>query len=77
MNAADPKITLLAWIHIDKAKPPKTTCLFTDGVSFWTGWYSTDDRCIYVNTGSGNIRLELHRVVWWAKLNNLVPILHP
>ena len=77
-SAADPKITMLAWVHIDQSKPPKQTCLFTDGYAeFWTGWYSPTDGCIYVKGPDFNQRLETNRVVWWAKLNNLMPILTP
>ena len=73
----DPKITLLAWIDIRAQKPPTSTCLFTDGVSFWTGWWSGTDQRIYVNAGPRLPHgvLELSEVHSWAKLNNLVPIL--
>ena len=71
----EPKITVLAWIPMELMRPPTTTCLFTDGLSFWAGWYSNTDQCIYPNTGDSSKGFSLNRVTHWAKLNNLVKIL--
>ena len=72
----EPKITVLAWVTME-VKPPKTTCLYSDGIEFWTGWYSPTDQCIYVKGVDGNSILPLDRVTHWAKLNNLMPIFTP
>lgn len=73
-----PRFQLLEWRAFPADRPPKTTCLYSDGcATFWTGWYTSDDGVgIYVPLGDGSARLMAPEVFatvrWWANPGNFV-----
>jgi len=75
---SDVKLTMLAWLPLPPfgPTPPDTTCLFSDGVEFWLGWYRGSQ---ILCKGYGphtvmNVTPTTRERVKWAKLNNLVAI---
>lgn len=66
---------VLEWANFRKKKPTKRDgqCLFTDGVSYWVGWWSVSDCRIYARNADGtNDLLDHRRISAWASLPNLV-----
>lgn len=69
-------VLTMAWYKMPRLggpHPPKSTCLYSNGISFWTGWYDSDTKSI-VLTGPAplNRRIKLEQVSYWAKLDNLM-----
>jgi hypothetical protein len=53
----------------------KIQSIFTDGVSYWVGWWSPTDACLYVKNANGtNGILDHSRIIAWAKLPNYFAI---
>lgn len=67
--------TLIEWRPLKRGlqRPPTTTCLFTDGVSYWAGWWSNTNQIIVINNmlKQGDILTE-KEVSHWAQLYNVV-----
>jgi hypothetical protein len=70
---------LLLWHRFTRdSRPPKTTCVFSDGIcTYWVGWWSTHGGpCIYVPSGRGHHSklsdAEFQRITHWAHLGNLI-----
>lgn len=68
------QITVQQWFNLDdkSVRPPSTTCLFSDGVSFWAGWWCTESNEVHINTGVVSKVLESDLPLYWTALENLI-----
>ena len=75
---ADVKVTMLAWLPVPPhgPRPPEGTCLFSDGVQFWAGWWHEDGIMVSIMGGAIAVPIKpsTRSHLRWAKLNNLVKI---
>lgn len=61
-------------VHVEEQR---SQCLWSDGVSFWVGWWSRDNRKLYITNADGtNGPMDDDRIRWWAKLPNLHMVMH-
>ena len=69
-----PKRQVLEWWPFPERTPPKTTCLFSDGVaSWWVGWYSqTEDRWLADMPTGPHATVPNQLVKVWAHLGNWI-----
>lgn len=56
-------------VHVEEQR---SQCLWTDGVSYFVGWWSRDERKIFVrNADSTSGAIDDSKIEAWAKLPNL------
>ena len=72
------KITVQQWFTLNDAMPIRTTCLFSDGVSFWSGWWDGDNKRVRINAnGNASVLLAREKIKYWTQLENLIAKFEP